>query len=59
MSDIKLPKGVEIRSLWDGDTFIFLVYVDGEHRGSHWTYEDARDEAITYGTQGFHPTERE
>jgi len=39
---------VEIKTLWDGDTYVYLVYVDGEHRGSHWTYEDAKAEAKRY-----------
>lgn len=30
-----------IESLWDGDTMIYLVYIDGKHTTSHWTMEDA------------------
>lgn len=39
---------VEIKSMWDGDTTMYLVYVNGEHKGSHWEYEDAEQEANKY-----------
>lgn len=39
---------VEIKSVWDGDTTSYLVYVDGKRKGAHWTYEDAKAEADRY-----------
>lgn len=42
---------VEIKSIWDGDTTSYLVFVDGERKGTHWTYEDAEAEANTYKTE--------
>lgn len=38
----------EIKSLWDGDTMIYLVYINGKHTTSHWTYEDAENAIELY-----------
>ncbi len=39
---------IEIKSSWDGDTTSYLLYVNGEHKSSHWNYEDAQKEAEKY-----------
>ena len=40
--EIEKPKD-RIESLWDGDTMIYLVYINGKHTTSHWTIEDGRE----------------
>lgn len=42
----KLPKGVRIESMYDGDTFIFMVMRGEEHVSSHWTRESACEAAM-------------
>lgn len=39
---------VEIKTVWDGDTTSYLVIANGKHVSSHWTYEEAKDEADKY-----------
>lgn len=38
----------KIKSLWDGDTMSYLVYINGKHTTSHWTYEEAKQEIDQY-----------
>ena len=42
----KLPKGVRIESMYDGDTFTFMVIRGEEHISSHWTRESAVEAAM-------------
>lgn len=44
--ETKLPKGVRIESMYDGDTFIFMVMRGEEHVSSHWTRESAYEAAM-------------
>lgn len=44
----------EIKSLWDGDTMSYLVYINGKHTTSHWTYEDAKREIENYKKEVYH-----
>lgn len=44
--ETKLPKGVRIESMYDGDTFIFMVMRGEEHVSSHWTRESAFEAAM-------------
>lgn len=41
---------VEIKNTWDGDTMTYRVYVNGEMKSTHWTYEEAQAEASKYET---------
>jgi len=40
--EIEKPKD-RIESLWDGDTMIYLVYINNKHTTSHWTMKDAQE----------------
>lgn len=39
---------VEIKNTWDGDTMTYRVYVNGEMKSAHWTYEEAQAESSKY-----------
>ena len=41
----------EIKQIWDGDTYIYLLYIDGEHVLSAYRYSECKEEAERIGAK--------